>query len=170
MDPNSDIGSSGANIILAQHGLQNSNQNQYMDLANIPYSAVDQNGSTQLHNPYSVQQMYYQPPSILSNTVLHAQMGMNEQQQPDMNDMRLKYGIGQSVVPMPYSESELKDNGHKKRRRTNYKDAENSARLAAGLNMLISPYGDDGSGQKDLKTVSKLFGVPYNTLRDNYLK
>ena len=74
---------------------------------------------------------------------------------------------------MSSSSSQFDDNDRdesgKKRKRTNYKDAENSARLATGLNMLIASH-DDSAGQKDLKTVSKLFGLPYNTLRDNYLK
>jgi len=56
-----------------------------------------------------------------------------------------------------------------KRPRTNYKDPENSAKLNAALSMLIN---QDGEGQiiKDIKSVAKLFGVPYNTLRDNFLR
>mmetsp|Transcript_28473 Transcript_28473/g.39161 ORF Transcript_28473/g.39161 Transcript_28473/m.39161 type:complete len:266 (+) Transcript_28473:37-834(+) len=56
-----------------------------------------------------------------------------------------------------------------KRPRTNYKDPENSAKLNAALSMLIN---QDGEGQiiKDIKSVAKIFGVPYNTLRDNFLR
>lgn len=56
-----------------------------------------------------------------------------------------------------------------KRARTNYKDPENSAKLNAALSMLIN---QDGEGQimKDIKSVAKIFGVPYNTLRDNFLR
>jgi len=64
------------------------------------------------------------------------------------------------------------DDGQDKRRkraRTNYKDPENSAKLHAALSMLIN---QDGEGQivKDIKSVAKIFGVPYNTLRDNFLR
>ncbi len=61
-----------------------------------------------------------------------------------------------------------KDDASKKRKRTNYKDPENSSKLNAALNALINQ--QDGEGQKDLKTVSKLYNLPYNTLRDNFLK
>ena len=61
------------------------------------------------------------------------------------------------------------DNKRRKRARTNYKDPENSAKLNAALSMLIN---QDGEGQivKDIKSVAKIFGVPYNTLRDNFLR
>lgn len=67
------------------------------------------------------------------------------------------------------NESQEKISGKTKRPRTNYKDPENSAKLNAALSMLIN---QDGEGQiiKDIKSVAKLFGVPYNTLRDNFLR
>lgn len=70
-------------------------------------------------------------------------------------------------LPMGYAEDVNKDDSSKKRRRTNYKDPEHAGQLNAALNALIN---QDGDGQKDLKTVSKMFNLPYNTLRDNYLK
>ncbi len=72
-----------------------------------------------------------------------------------------------SHLPLNY-EDVGKDDSSKKRRRTNYKDPENSNKLNAALNSLINQ--QDGEGQKDLKTVSKLYNLPYNTLRDNFLK
>lgn len=61
------------------------------------------------------------------------------------------------------------DDSANKKRRTNYKNPENSAKLNAAINMLINQM-DDQSGHKDLKSISKMFNIPYNTLRDNYLK
>lgn len=77
----------------------------------------------------------------------------------------------------------------KKRKRTNYKgifskfllsnnrpfiiiflDPENASKLAAALEMMINQQNDSTAPQRDLKTVSKMFGLPYNTLRDNYLR
>lgn len=56
-----------------------------------------------------------------------------------------------------------------KRPRTNYKDPENSAKLNAALSMLINQEGD-AQVMKDIKSVAKIFAVPYNTLRDNFLR
>ena len=64
---------------------------------------------------------------------------------------------------------EHQDDSANKKRRTNYKNPENSAKLNAAINMLINQM-DDQSGHKDLKSISKMFNIPYNTLRDNYLK
>lgn len=61
------------------------------------------------------------------------------------------------------------DDSANKKRRTNYKNPENSAKLNAAINMLINQI-EDQSGHKDLKSISKMFNIPYNTLRDNYLK
>lgn len=74
----------------------------------------------------------------------------------------------------------------KKRKRTNYKDPKNAEKLQNALNVMLcrsnidmrqllgKSYVDDEGNEirktLDLKTVSKLFDVPYNTLRDNYLK
>lgn len=58
-----------------------------------------------------------------------------------------------------------------KRPRTNYKDPTNHTKLMNAINFMKSSHGSEGQqGRRDLKSVSKLFGLPYNTLRDNYLR
>lgn len=66
--------------------------------------------------------------------------------------------------------SKSEDSAKKKRKRTNYKDPENQAILQSALNMMISQFDDPNLPRKDLKSVSKIFNLPYNTLRDNYLR
>lgn len=73
---------------------------------------------------------------------------------------------GMSHLPLTYDDN--KDENSKKRRRTNYKDPEHANKLNAALSSLINQ--TDGEGQKDLKTVAKMYNLPYNTLRDNFLK
>ena len=46
-------------------------------------------------------------------------------------------------------------------------DPNNAVRLENALKVMID---QNVEGAKDLKSVSKVFDVPYNTLRDNYLK
>ena len=72
-----------------------------------------------------------------------------------------------SVGKKKHPEESEKSTG--KRPRTNYKDPENSAKLSAALSMLINRDGD-AQIMKDIKSVAQLFGVPYNTLRDNYIR
>jgi hypothetical protein len=55
-----------------------------------------------------------------------------------------------------------------KRKRTNYRDPENAAKLTTALGMLIQNQQD--GRPLEIKSVAKLFAVPYNTLRDNFLK
>jgi hypothetical protein len=74
---------------------------------------------------------------------------------------------GMPHIPLNYEDNN-KDENSKKRRRTNYKDPENANKLNAALSSLINQ--SDGEGQKDLKTVAKMYNLPYNTLRDNFLK
>lgn len=56
-----------------------------------------------------------------------------------------------------------------KKRRTNYRRPENATKLNAAVNALVmnqnAPFGP-----KDIRSISKLYGIPYNTLRDNYLR
>jgi hypothetical protein len=56
-----------------------------------------------------------------------------------------------------------------KKSRTNYKKPENAAKLNAAVNALVLNRHDPFA-QQDIRTVSKLYDIPYNTLRDNYLK
>jgi hypothetical protein len=59
------------------------------------------------------------------------------------------------------------DEGHQgKKRRTNYRKPENAAKLNAAVNALIM----QRQGHGDIRAVSKIFDIPYNTLRDNYLR
>lgn len=71
------------------------------------------------------------------------------------------------IIPNQLQSENLKEDGSKKRKRTNYRDPENASKLAAALNILINTQGES---QHDLKSVAKMFDLPYNTLRDNYLK
>ena len=56
----------------------------------------------------------------------------------------------------------------KKRKRTNYKDPERLAILTEAVNVLVGRLNSDQP--LDMRSVSKRFNIPYNTLRDNYLK
>jgi hypothetical protein len=60
------------------------------------------------------------------------------------------------------------NNQASKRKRTNYRDPENAAKLTTALAMLIQNQQD--GRPLEIKSVAKLFAVPYNTLRDNFLK
>jgi len=60
------------------------------------------------------------------------------------------------------------DNSGKRRRRTNYRDPENAAKLTTALGILIKQ--KEENKPQDLKSIASHFGLPYNTLRDNYLK
>lgn len=86
-------------------------------------------------------------------------------------------GIQQSTIsPLLHSimNNQGMNNDHKpteysKKRRTNYRRPENAAKLNAAVNALIMQK-QDGNGHGDIRAVSKLFNIPYNTLRDNYLR
>lgn len=58
---------------------------------------------------------------------------------------------------------------NERKRRTNYRKPENAAKLNAAVNALIMQK-QDPNGPQDIRTVSKLFNIPYNTLRDNYIR
>lgn len=60
------------------------------------------------------------------------------------------------------------DHHPKRRRRTNYRDPENAAKLTTALGILIKQ--KEENKPQDLKSIASHFGLPYNTLRDNYLK
>jgi len=60
-------------------------------------------------------------------------------------------------------------NSSEKKRRINYRKPENAAKLNAAVNALIMQK-QDPNGPQDIRTVSKLFNIPYNTLRDNYIR
>jgi len=63
---------------------------------------------------------------------------------------------------------EDEDDRRKKRKRTNYKDPERLAILTEAVNVLVGRLNSDLP--LDMRSVSKQFNIPYNTLRDNYLK
>lgn len=81
---------------------------------------------------------------------------------PDVRFDELNALSGEHAADHPTDKSE-------KKRRTNYKKPENAAKLNAAVNALLLSK-QDPSGQKDIRSVSKLYDIPYNTLRDNYLK
>ena len=60
------------------------------------------------------------------------------------------------------------DEQSNKRRRINYRDPANAARLATALGILIRQKNENKV--QDVKLIAAHFGLPYNTLRDNYLK
>lgn len=60
------------------------------------------------------------------------------------------------------------ENRRKKRKRTNYKDPERLAVLTEAVDVLVGRLNSDQP--LDMRSVSKRFNIPYNTLRDNYLK
>lgn len=93
-----------------------------------------------------------------------------------------QFGMGHFVTPFPsymhavppgmYSlnmmEQDQTDASGKRRRRTNYRDPENAAKLTTALGILIKQ--KEENKPQDLKSIASHFGLPYNTLRDNYLK
>jgi hypothetical protein len=92
-----------------------------------------------------------------------------------------QFGMGHHfVTPFPgymhampsglYSLNMIDDTEHhpKRRRRTNYRDPENAAKLTTALGILIKQ--KEENKPQDLKSIALHFGLPYNTLRDNYLK
>lgn len=92
------------------------------------------------------------------------------------------FGMGHHfVTPFPgymhavpsglYSLNMMEDSAEhhpKRRRRTNYRDPENAAKLTTALGILIKQ--KEENKPQDLKSIASHFGLPYNTLRDNYLK
>lgn len=72
------------------------------------------------------------------------------------------------TIPQPnhieYAEAGLCPSG--KKRRTNYRKPEHAAKLHAAVNALIM----QKQGHGDIRAISKLFNIPYNTLRDHYLR
>lgn len=80
-------------------------------------------------------------------------------------------GYMHAVPPGLFSLNMMDDNGEgqaKRRRRTNYRDPENAAKLTTALGILIKQ--KEENKPQDLKSIATHFGLPYNTLRDNYLK
>jgi hypothetical protein len=72
-------------------------------------------------------------------------------------------------VFMDSGSGDLDDDKLSKKRRTNYRRPENAAKLNAAVNALIMQK-QDPNAPKDIRSVSKIFNIPYNTLRDNYLR
>ena len=129
------------------------------DIPNREYSSnadregIERNTSQPLNNSMSM--------PIPSNVNMMSQQGMTSNYQlyiqaPPTSHLNMYY-------------DNATDDSANKKRRTNYKNPENSAKLNAAINMLINQV-EDSSGHKDLKSISKMFNIPYNTLRDNYLK
>ena len=56
----------------------------------------------------------------------------------------------------------------KRRKRTNYRDPENASKLGTALGVLLKQ--KEENAVPDIKSVAIHFGLPYNTLRDNFLK
>lgn len=80
-------------------------------------------------------------------------------------------GYMHAVPPGLFSLNMMEDTGEgqvKRRRRTNYRDPENAAKLTTALGILIKQ--KEENKPQDLKSIATHFGLPYNTLRDNYLK
>lgn len=80
-------------------------------------------------------------------------------------------GYMHAVPPGLFSLNMMEDPGEgqvKRRRRTNYRDPENAAKLTTALGILIKQ--KEENKPQDLKSIATHFGLPYNTLRDNYLK
>ena len=73
------------------------------------------------------------------------------------------YSTEEGADPMDDEEDQ-----RKKRKRTNYKDPERLAILTEAVNVLVGRLNSDQP--LDMRSVSKRFNIPYNTLRDNYLK
>ncbi|RYH17111.1 hypothetical protein EON65_29065 [archaeon] len=63
----------------------------------------------------------------------------------------------------------LKGTKKERMRRVNYRLPENAVKLNAAINALSQNKSDPNAPQ-DIRHVSKMFKIPYNTLRDNYLK
>ena len=64
--------------------------------------------------------------------------------------------------------------GASKKQRTNYRDPSRLANIKAAIDFLLQQENLDGTsgGKKirNLKEVSRQFKIPYNTLRDNFLR
>jgi len=60
-----------------------------------------------------------------------------------------------------------------KKPRTNYRDPRRMANIKSAIDLLLQQEGNDGESSrktKNLKEVSRQFNIPYNTLRDNFLR
>lgn len=57
----------------------------------------------------------------------------------------------------------------KKKRRTNYKKPENAIKLREAVDKLIS-LKLNTHGTQDIQSIASMYNIPYNTLRDNYLR
>lgn len=79
-------------------------------------------------------------------------------------------GAGQPMTQLLEDGDDSNDASLTKRKRTNYRQPENNAKLTAAVNVLVSRYQQNSDRNVDIKSVSRMFGVPYNTLRDNFIK
>lgn len=105
-------------------------------------------------------------PQLISNEhVQSAQFGMGHHFAPQFPTYMHAVPTGMYSLNMMEDPGE---NSGKRRRRTNYRDPENAAKLTTALGILIKQ--KEENKPQDLKSIASHFGLPYNTLRDNYLK
>ena len=78
----------------------------------------------------------------------------------------------QTVYPMIYQPGAytLRPKTKEKKCRTNYRVPENAAKLNAAIDALIEQMHDSKEYPKDMKAAAKVFQIPYNTLRDNFIR
>jgi hypothetical protein len=91
---------------------------------------------------------------------------------PPKNEFAVNHIPGMNQLEGVFMDSgsgDLDDDKLSKKRRTNYRRPENAAKLNAAVNALIMQK-QDPNAPKDIRSVSKIFNIPYNTLRDNYLR
>jgi hypothetical protein len=61
----------------------------------------------------------------------------------------------------------------RKKTRIDYKDSENSAKLQSAIDCILEQKKIEstvGSKRKNMREVSQIYNIPYNTLRDNYIR
>lgn len=110
----------------------------------------------------------------LGDTDRDKRMGMDMSQR--MNSSRSDEDDDDESIKAEASEVDGLDGNTSasKKSRTNHRDPSRLANIKAAIDLLLQQESIDSNGSprkiKNLKEVSRLFKIPYNTLRDNFLR
>lgn len=96
----------------------------------------------------------------------HPFLGQMPEEIRPVDELYAIYGYEDSLQ---YSSNSIADERPAKKRRTNYKNPENAAKLQSAVKELISRKIST-QGAQDIRSIAKMYDIPYNTLRDNYLR
>lgn len=108
------------------------------------------------------------PSASAGNALLSNSAGMNLGQSSDSFDLFSEGRGDESLGSKHGSQTESQQEKLKKRKRTNYRSPEHAAKLTQALEVMLKQKNE--KEPKDLKTVANMFDIPYNTLRDNYMR